>query len=225
MKQINVFLFVVFVLVSSVTNAQDYSLKMGLSQIPFRDFPYKERSLPGGRTDGFIIDFDPNIEGKLYEDLQCKQYSLAKNNTDLFPEVYLKIQLSNGLYLGALSFGGCTEYRTDVMFISDANGNVKDTLECCVLNGDLAVKQYEVKSPEEIIIYRMFFAMPVLMKWEKYANAAKPLKGYIRKTIYRISSRNKFEKVSEQTTTSNSFTSQLLKKHNLWEPESFKMSY
>lgn len=27
MKQINVFLFVVFVLVSSVTNAQDYSLK------------------------------------------------------------------------------------------------------------------------------------------------------------------------------------------------------
>ncbi len=170
MKQINVFLFVVFVLVSSVTNAQDYSLKMGLSQIPFRDFPYKERSLPGGRTDGFIIDFDPNIEGKLYEDLQCKQYSLAKNNTDFFPEVYLKIQLSNGLYLGALSFGGCTEYRTDVMFISDANGNVKDTLECCVLNGDLAVKQYEVKSPEEIIIYRMFFAMPVPMKWENNGN-------------------------------------------------------
>ena len=161
----------------------------------------------------------------MLHNLLLKQYSLAKNNTDFFPEVYLKIQLSNGLYLGALSFSGCTEYRTDVMFISDANGNVKDTLECCVLNGDLAVKQYEVKSPEEIIIYRMFFAMPVPMKWEKYANAAKPLKGYIRKTIYRLSSQNKFEKVSEQTTTSNSFTSQLLKKHNLWEPESFKMSY
>ena len=201
------------------------SLSEGLARIPFSKMPYQERDLPSGYTSGCYVNNGCGILGRMYEDLQCKQYSSAKDNLDFTPIVYLKIQLSNGLYLGALSFSGCTEYRTDVMFISDANGNVKDTLECCVLNGDLAVKQYEVKSPEEIIIYRMFFAMPVPMKWEKYANAAKPLIGHIRKTTYRISSENKFEKVSEQTTTSNSFTSQLLKKHNLWEPESFKMSY
>lgn len=167
MKYVNSFLIVIFVLISSVTYAQDYSLKFGLSQIPFTNLPYKDRYLPGGRTDGYIIDFDPNIEGKMYEDLLCQQYSLAKNNQDFMPQVYLKVKLSNGLYLGALSFGGCTEYRTDVLFVSDTNGNVKDTLECCVLNGELAVKQYEVKSTEEIIIYQMIFESSDLMPYTK----------------------------------------------------------
>ena len=225
MKRVNFFVFLLLMLFCGNISAQKLTLQKGLSYIPFSKMPYQKRNLPGGRTNGCLVNIYNGIEGKMYEDLQCKQYNSAKNNLDFTPEVYLKIQLSNGLYLGALSFSGCTEYRTDVMFISDANGNVKDTLECCVLNGDLAVKQYEVKSSEEIIIYRMFFASSVPMKWENYSYSAKPLEGYIRKTIYRISSQNKFEKVSEQTTTSNSFTSQLLKKHNLWEPESFKMSY
>ena len=225
MKCVNLFLIAIFVLISSVSYAQDYSLKFGLSQIHFANLPYKDRYLPGGRTDGYIIDFDPNIEGKMYEDLQCQQYSLAKNNQDFMPQVYLKVKLSNGLYLGALSFGGCTEYRTDVLFVSDMNGNVKDTLESCVLNGELAVKQYEVKSTEEVIIYQMIFALPVAMKWEDYGVTAKPLIGHIRKTTYRISSESKFVKVKEEDTVSKAFSSHLLQEHNLWEPEAFNMSY
>ena len=225
MKCVNLFLIAIFVLISSVTYAQDYSLKFGLSQIPFTNLPYKDRYLPGGRTDGYIIDFDPNIEGKMYEDLQCQQYSLAKNNQDFMPQVYLKVKLSNGLYLGALSFGGCTEYRTDVLFVSDTNGNVKDTLECCVLNGELAVKQYEVKSTEEIIIYQMIFALPVAMKWEDYGVTAKPLIGHIRKTTYRISSESKFVKVNEQNTERKGITTYMLTTHNLWNPEDFNMSF
>ena len=138
MKQFRLLLCMLLLLLCSNIYAQDYSLKFGLSQIPFTNLPYKDRYLPGGRTDGYIIDFDPNIEGKMYDDLQCQQYSLAKNNLDFMPQVYLKVKLPNSLYLGALSFGGCTEYRTDVLFVSDTNGRVKDTLECCVLNGGWA---------------------------------------------------------------------------------------
>ena len=224
MKYVNSFLIVIFVLISNVTYAQDYSLKFGLSQIPFTNLPYKDRYLPGGRTDGYIIDFDPNIEGKMYEDLQCKQYSLAKNNLDFIPQVYLKVKLSNGLYLGALSFGGCTEYRTDVLFVSDTNGNVKDTLECCVLNGELAVKQYEVKSTEEIIIYQMIFESSDLMPYTKYYKS-KPVKAYIRKTTFQISADGKFIKTGEQNTNVSTFQSSLLQEHNLWEPEAFNMNY
>ncbi len=224
MKYVNSFLIVIFVLISSVTYAQDYSLKFGLSQIPFTNLPYKDRYLPGGRTDGYIIDFDPNIEGKMYEDLLCQQYSLAKNNQDFMPQVYLKVKLSNGLYLGALSFGGCTEYRTDVLFVSDTNGNVKDTLECCVLNGELAVKQYEVKSTEEIIIYQMIFESSDLMPYTKYYKS-KPVKAYIRKTTFQISADGKFIKTGEQNTNVSTFQSSLLQEHNLWEPEAFNMNY
>lgn len=224
MKCVNLFLIAIFVLISSVSYAQDYSLKFGLSQIPFANLPYKDRYLPGGRTDGYIIDFDPNIEGKMYEDLQCQQYSLAKNNQDFMPQVYLKVKLSNGLYLGALSFGGCTEYRTDVLFVSDMNGNVKDTLESCVLNGDFAVKQYEVKSTEEIIIYQMIFESSDLMPYTKYYKS-KPVKAYIRKTTFQISADGKFIKTGEQNTNVSTFQSSLLQEHNLWEPEAFNMNY
>ncbi len=224
MKYVNSFLIVIFVLISSVTYAQDYSLKFGLSQIPFTNLPYKDRYLPGGRTDGYIIDFDPNIEGKMYEDLQCKQYSLAKNNLDFIPQVYLKVKLPNGLYLGALSFGGCTEYRTDVLFVSDTNGNVKNTLECCVLNGDFAVKQYEMKSTEEVIIYQMIFESSDLMPYTKYYKS-KPVKAYIRKTTFQISADGKFIKTGEQNTNVSTFQSSLLQEHNLWEPEAFNMNY
>ena len=224
MKYVNSFLIVIFVLISNVTYAQDYSLKFGLSQIPFTNLPYKDRYLPGGRTDGYIIDFDPNIEGKMYEDLQCKQYSLAKNNLDFIPQVYLKVKLPNGLYLGALSFGGCTEYRTDVLFVSDTNGNVKNTLECCVLNGELAVKQYEVKSTEEIIIYQMIFESSDLMPYTKYYKS-KPVKAYIRKTTFQISADGKFIKTGEQNKNVSTFQSSLLQEHNLWEPEAFNMNY
>ena len=224
MKYVNSFLIVIFVLISSVSYAQDYSLKFGLSQIPFANLPYKDRYLPGGRTDGYIIDFDPNIEGKMYEDLLCQQYSLAKNNQDFMPQVYLKVKLSNGLYLGALSFGGCTEYRTDVLFVSDTNGNVKDTLECCVLNGELAVKQYEVKSTEEIIIYQMIFESSDLMPYTKYYKS-KPVKAYIRKTTFQISADGKFIKTGEQNTNVSTFQSSLLQEYNLWEPEAFNMNY
>ena len=224
MKYVNSFLIVIFVLISSVTYAQDYSLKFGLSQIPFTNLPYKDRYLPGGRTDGYIIDFDPNIEGKMYEDLQCQQYSLAKNNLDFIPQVYLKVKLPNGLYLGALSFGGCTEYRTDVLFVSDMNGNVKDTLESCVLNGDFAVKQYEMKSTEEVIIYQMIFESSDLMPYTKYYKS-KPVKAYIRKTTFQISADGKFIKTGEQNTNVSTFQSSLLQEHNLWEPEAFNMNY
>lgn len=224
MKCVNLFLIAIFVLISSVSYAQDYSLKFGLSQIPFANLPYKDRYLPGGRTDGYIIDFDPNIEGKMYEDLQCKQYSLAKNNLDFIPQVYLKVKLPNGLYLGALSFGGCTEYRTDVLFVSDTNGNVKNTLECCVLNGDFAVKQYEMKSTEEVIIYQMIFESSDLMPYTKYYKS-KPVKAYIRKTTFQISADGKFIKTGEQNTNVSTFQSSLLQEHNLWEPEAFNMNY
>ncbi len=138
MKRISLLACVLLVLLCSNTNAQNLTLKEGLSYIPFSGMPYKARYLPGGRTNGCLVNIYDGIDANVYEDLQCTEFDSAKKYVDFTPEVYLKIALPNGLYLGALSFGGCTEYRTDVLFVSDTNGRVKDTLECCVLNGGLA---------------------------------------------------------------------------------------
>ena len=141
-------------------------LKEALGCIPFSKVPYQERYFLGGRNNLYGMDFNPMIEGRIYEDLQCKQYSLAEGNNDFMPTLYLKIPLSNGvgLCLGAVFFGGATDYRTDVIFVCDADGHVTDTLECCVLNGDLAVKQYTISSLEDIVVYQMIFDTPMPMK-------------------------------------------------------------
>ena len=225
MRQISFFVCVLLVLLCSNTNAQNLTLKDGLSRIPFSKMPYKERNLPIGYTDGCIVNIYDGIDANMYEDLQCTEFDSAKKYVDFTPEVYLKIALPNGFYLGALSFGGCTEYRTDVLFVSDTNGNVKDTLECCVLNGELAVKQYEVKSTEEVIIYQMIFEMPMSLKWTEYSGKAKALIGHIKKTTYRISSEGKFVKVNEQKTGTKGVTPYMLTTKNLWNPEDFNMSY
>lgn len=225
MKQFRSLLCMLLMLLCGNVYAQNLTLKDGLSRIPFSKMPYKERNLPIGYTDGCIVNIYDGIDANMYEDLQCTEFDSAKKYVDFTPEVYLKIALPNSLYLGALSFGGCTEYRTDVLFVSDTNGNVKDTLECCVLNGELAVKQYEVKSTEEVIIYQMIFEMPMSLKWTEYSGKAKALIGHIKKTTYRISSEGKFVKVNEQKTGTKGVTPYMLTTKNLWNPEDFNMSY
>ena len=224
MKQFRSLLCMLLMLLCGNVYAQNLTLKDGLSRIPFSKMPYKERNLPIGYTDGCLVNIYDGIDANMYEDLQCTEFDSAKKYVDFTPEVYLKIALPNSLYLGALSFGGCTEYRTDVLFVSDTNGNVKNTLECCVLNGDFAVKQYEVKSTEEIIIYQMIFESSDLMPYTKYYKS-KPVKAYIRKTTFQISADGKFIKTGEQNTNVSTFQSSLLQEHNLWEPEAFNMNY
>ena len=56
---------------------------------------------------------------------------MANKMIDFTPVVYLKIALPDHSMLGALSFGGMTDYRTDMLFIRDLRGKIRDTLECC----------------------------------------------------------------------------------------------
>lgn len=225
MKRISVFICILLAFICEAVQAQHLTLENGLNRIPYSKTSYKERYLPIGYTDCCIVNIYTGIDGKMYEDLQCRQFTLAKGNIDFTPEVYLKVSLSDELYLGALSFGGCTDYRTDMLFTCDTKGNVKDTLECCVLNGDLAVKQYEVKNSIEIIVYQMIFDSSDLLPCRRYSVNDLVLTGYIQKTTYRISREGKFLKTDEQSTSTKIFPSSSLQKYNLWEPSAFGMSY
>ena len=224
MKRI-VYLLLTLIIFAVSVSAQNLTLEDALNRIPFSKIPYQERGLPIGHTDGCLVNRYDGIDGNMYEDLQCRESDLAKGYADFTPEVYLKIKLFDDLYLGALSFGGCTEYRTDVMFLCDANGHVSDTLECCVLNGDLAVKQYEVKSPESVTVWQMFFDSPASMKWAEYSAQEKNVTGYIQETTYYIAGQGKFLKTEERRTNVGTFPSSMLLEHNLWEPEAFGMKY
>ncbi len=127
--------------------------------------------------------------------------------------------------LGALSFCGVTDYRTDMLFIRDLKGNIRDTLECCVMYDEFVIKQYELTEMGEVIIYQMIFDSPMLMPYAEYSLKPLPVTGHIHKTTYFIAPTKKCVKMKEEDTDTKSFSSLLLNDHNLWDEKAFGMTY
>ena len=202
-----------------------YTLDDGLRIIPMSKLPYKERYLPDeyGWTCG--VSFDSHIPARMYDDLQCKQFGMADEVTDFMPAVYLNIALPDKSILGALSFGGVTEYRTDMLFIRDLKWRIRDTLECCVMLNDAAIKQYELREMGEVVVYQMIFESDKLMLYGKYTVKPVPVTGHIHKTTYFIAPTKKFVKTKEEDTDTKTFSSVLLHEYNLWDETAFGMTY
>ena len=205
--------------------AQEDSLEKGLDFIPFSEFPYKSRYLSFDGHNSYCINFDSRIPAKIYTDLQCKDFVWVEGNTDLSPDVYLKIALPDKSIVGALSFNGATEYRTDMLFIRDLKGKICDTLECCVMLNDAAIKQYELRKRGEVVVYQMIFDSDKLMPYGIYTAKPVPVTGHIHKATYCITPAKKFVKMKEEDTDSRTFSSALLQEHNLWDETAFGMMY
>ena len=193
--------------------------------IPFSELPYRERELPNSQTDRYCVGLGNNISAKIYKDLQGKLFTMADAHKGFAPDVYLKIVLPDKSILGALSFCGVTDYRTDMLFIRDLRGKIRDTLECCVMYDELVVKQYELTEKGEVIIYQMIFDSPKLMPYAEYSLKPLPVTGHIHKTTYFIAPTKKFVKMKEEDTESRTFSSALLQEHNLWDEKAFGMTY
>ena len=202
-----------------------YTMEEGLGRIPFSKLPYKERYLPVEYEGTCCVSFDSRIPARMYDDLQCKQFGMADEVTDFMPDVYLKIVLPDKSILGALSFGGATEYRTDMLFLRDLKGRIRDTLECRVMLDDSAIKQYELRESGEVIVYQMIFESNKLMLYEDYTVKPVPVIGHIHKTTYFIAPTRKFVKTKEEETDVKTFSSALLHEHNLWDETAFGMTY
>ena len=202
-----------------------YTFEEGLGMIPFSKLPYKERYLPVEYGRRCCVSFDSRIPARMYDDLQCKQFGMADKVTDFMPDVYLKIALPDHSILGALSFGGATEYGTDMLFLRDLKGRIRDTLECGVMCDELAVKQYELREMGEVIVYQMIFESDKLMLYGKYTVKPVPVTGHIHKTTYCITPTKKFVKMKEEDTDTRTFSSALLQEHNLWDEKAFGMTY
>ena len=205
--------------------APEDSLEKGLDFIPFSELPYKSRYLSFDGNNSYCISFDSRIPAKIYTDLQCKDFVWAEGNTDLSPDVYLKIALSDKSIVGALSFNGATEYRTDMLFIRDLKWRIRDTLECCVMLNDAAIKQYELREMGEVVVYQMIFESDKLMPYGKYTVKPVPVIGHIHKITYFIAPTKKFVKMKEEDTDTKTFSSVLLHEHNLWDEKAFGMTY
>lgn len=87
----------------------------------------------------------------LYTDFQHTQYLLVNDDSELSPAIFAKFPLPNSNFmLGAVSFGGATDYDMTYLIVVDQQGNIKDVLSAEIMLGFVPSKQFRI-SKEGII--------------------------------------------------------------------------
>lgn len=127
-----------------------------VADMPTTDVPFKAAKDITKRSYG-IPNYKGYISAKLYEDIQCTSYFMA-DTEELAPDSYAKFRIpgTSPYYLFVASFGGPTDYLTDMLVIADSEGNVLDTLEASIWYfPGIAVKQYEITGNYEVIIHML----------------------------------------------------------------------
>lgn len=177
--------------------AQDVkTVKQALDAVPFVDLPYSSRKWT---LFPYLGEFPINtvIPDNLYEDLQSTQYIRAYKNEDLYPSLYLKVKIPDSKYvLGAVTFGGATDYLNDQLFLADENGNITDVLEGCTLNSNIAIKQYRIGKDLTIIVSHLVVTEPAHITYHEYLTKRAPVRAYRIDELYQVKG-GKFVKIRE----------------------------
>lgn len=166
--------------------------------------------------------FPPAVEGisdKLYEDMQCTKFIHANSSEDLAPSLYLKVKLpTSTLTLGALTFGGATDYEVDRLFISDETGNIKSSIDASASLSGIYVKQYKLTSDYKVIVYQLIPASNVtIMFSDLIGKSDKTIQCYRLDTTYHISKDGQFMKENEKKYPVRNYTVEQLTNKNIWD--------
>lgn len=218
MKRLLFLLCMLSILLTDWSFAQDIkTVKQALDAVPFVDLPYSSRKWT---LFPYLGEFPINtvIPDNLYEDLQSTQYIRAYKNEDLYPSLYLKVKIPDSKYvLGAVTFGGATDYLNDQLFLADENGNITDVLEGCTLNSNIAIKQYRIYEDLSITVSHLVVTKPAHITYHEYLTNEAPVRAYRMDELYQVKE-GKFVKVGERPFPEKYYTYDQLYNLDIWAP-------
>lgn len=149
-----VFLVTSFVLLPSFCFAQ-LSLGEVIGKMPTESIPFSATKNTGFLVNQSYAVANPNnvIPDKLYDNVQLTQYDHASISPELWGITFRKFAIPNSTnVLLIVSFGGATDWRTDVACVVSPSGQVLSTLEVAVCVMDVWVKQFRVTAQNTIIV-------------------------------------------------------------------------
>lgn len=212
MKTVSIlFLLLIY---SMVSIAQITTVKQALDAIPYSELPYKNSKGILFPVLGEFPVANTGISDKLYDDVQYTRFINASSSVDLSPSLYLKIDILNNNILGAVTFGGASDYEVDRLFISDKMGNIKSSLDVSVSFAGISVKQYQLTKDYKLIISQLVFSSPILFSRLMTFNGL--FKAYRLDTIYSIVN-GEFKKEKEIKYSEKAYSKQQMMDKNTWE--------
>ena len=194
---LKVFFAASFVLSPSFCSAQ-LSLSEAISKVPTTVIPFDAT-----KSRGFIRDYsfgviNPNniIPDRLYDNVQLTQYSNASDSPDLSGISFRKFAVPNTTNsLLVVSFGGATDWRTDVMCVVNSSGQVLSTLEVTVNVMDVFVKQFRITAQNQIIVTTIKPTSTTSIPFNNFTSFS----GYRQDITYSINTQGQFVQGSVQT--------------------------
>lgn len=194
----------------------DAILKMPTQSIPFE-----------GKKYGVEVAFDPlysfpirnkdkAIPDRLYDNIQCTEYTHASINPETWGVTFKKFIFPNSSNnLVAISFGGVSDWRTIVMCIVDPSERILDTLEVTIRVGDPFIKQFRINEKNQIIVTTIKANTSISLPLESFTSFS----GYRQDITYSVNAKGRFVEEAIKTYQSRIYTRAYLgnKEINLWE--------
>jgi hypothetical protein len=149
-----VFVVTAFVLLPSFCFAQ-FSISEVIGKMPTTSVPFNATKKTGF-LDGhsyWVVNPNNAIPDKLYDNLQLTEYTSASVDPELGAGSFRKFSVPNSTNtLLIVSFGGATDWRTDVACVVSPSGQVLSTLEVAVCVADVWVKQFRINAETNITV-------------------------------------------------------------------------
>ncbi|MDR1756065.1 MAG: hypothetical protein LBR65_03770 [Culturomica sp.] len=158
------------------------------------------------------------IPDRLYDNMQLTQYVSASTDPELGASSFRKFMIpGSSNVLLAVSFGGATDWRTDVLCVVNTFGIVVSTLEAAVCVTDVYVKQFRIDAQNQIIVTTIKPVSTVSIPLATFSSFS----GYRQDISYVINEQGQFVQNTATTYQSKTYTRSYLMNEsiNLWEGE------
>lgn len=169
------------------------------------------------RAYSFVIDNSNNaIPDRLYNDLALTQFFHAIDLQDQPCRLFRKFSIpGNPNILAVVSFGGVTDWRTNLLCVVSPTGQLLDTLEVSASFGFTFVKQFRINAQGQIITTTIKPTSTNPILFETYTTFI----GQRTDRTYTVSSEGKLTVISLQLFQQKLYTRELLDnlENNIWE--------
>ncbi len=206
------FLLAGLLLAAKTTFAQ-LPMKRVLELAPTDKLPFDATKTSAWSNSYAIDNSNKVIPEKLYENVQLTKYYIADEDQE--GASFRKFLLPSGYYIVVVSFGGATEWRTDVLCVVDKEGNVLSTLEGLVTVADITVKQYRItENGSTIYVSQVKPSSSTSLSFDNVTS----FQGYVETVTYGIKD-GKFFSITGSTSSTKTFTKELLSNPgvNVWQ--------
>ena len=186
------------------------SVKEAIAKMPTQSIPFNATRNTKFLNPNYGVT-NPNnvIPDKLYDNVQLTEYTHASDDPELGASSFRKFAIpgSNNVLL-VVSFGGATDWRTDVMVVVNPSGQILGTLEVAVRVMDMYVKQFRVTAQGQVIVTTIKPTSATSIPFGKCSNFA----GYRQDITYSVNAQGQFVQGLGQT-----YKSMVYKKSHLWD--------